>query len=60
MRSIHGSVIVATLWALPALAAEDRPFDGGTVEGGLLWRTDLEAARRDARAARKPLLVIFR
>lgn len=59
MRKLQGIVIVAVLWALPSLAAEDRPFDPGTLEGGL-WRTDLEAARSDARAARKPLLVVFR
>ncbi|HVR75222.1 MAG TPA: hypothetical protein VMT52_12860 [Planctomycetota bacterium] len=60
MRRLHGSLIIATLSALPALVAEDRPFDPGTFEGGLLWRTDLEAARRDASAGKKPLLVVFR
>ena len=53
-----GLVGLAAQAAGPAAVAQDAP--GGDVFGDVAWRTDLDAARGEARAAGKPMLVVFR
>ena len=50
------AALLGGLLASPALAQEHAP----TAMEGITWRTDLKAARKEATAAGKPMLVTFR
>ena len=49
------STLTAGLIALSSLSAKD-----SAPTGDFIWRQDLEAARQDALAQGKPLLIVFR
>jgi hypothetical protein len=55
-RWILSAVLMLTAWG----AAPPGPVAARADEAAAPWRTDLHAARAEAEAGRKPLLVVFR
>ena len=58
-RSIGTGFVFVTALAL-GLAALGTPAGAEDEPPGITWRTDLEAARADARESGRPLFLVFR